>query len=395
MLYLDFNKTSTNINKDTTAFIDIQTNIPTDFSKLAVSKADLTLNIPFMTVNIKNPQIYYPNTDSSTKQYTHYSQDDGYYQVKDFKIFYCDYDTTATPPAPRYIERDIYFKNEEFKTNTIGEKDNGDGTKIYDNFNNYFVINHFNSFLKSINENINLLLYDIWNDQTDADNLQTLFYTDTNNNLNCFMLLNNQTGTHNHCLVDNINDAITDSSGKKFCLGFSKALYDLLLSPFTYNKENYNNTDYFMVNNGLVGKGNVFNIQYSTYSYDLIELQNKYYIDYAPTFSSIVLCFNSTVSPLTVNVRNKNFIFNDDTGGDTTLSNIPIIQKFQLNRNTEQIFKLVYSNNAITNNYCSINSLNLQRLQLKIMLQDKFGYLYDLNFNNNNEYIYVQLAVFN
>lgn len=394
MLYLDFNKTSTNTNKDTTSFIDIQTNLPTDFSKLSVSKADLSLSIPFMTVNIQNPQTYYT---TGSEQYRHYSQDNGYYQVKDYKIFYCDYDKITDPnnPVARYVERDIYFKNEEFINNNIGEKDAGSGNKIYDNFNNYFVINHFNSFLKSLNENINLLLYDIWNDQTDADNLQTLFYTDTNNTLNCFMLLNNQTGTHNHCLVDNITSAITDTTGKKFCLGFSKPLYDLLLSPFTYNKETYNGTDYYFVNNGLVGRGSVFNIQYSTYSYDLIELQNKYYIDYAPTFTSIVLVFNSTVSPLTVNIRKKDFIFNDDTSGDDTLSNIPIIQKFQLNRNTEQIYKLVYSNTSITNNYSSINSLNLQRLQLKLMIQDKFGYLYDLNFNNNNEYIYVQLAVFN
>ena len=393
MLYLDFNKSSTDTNKDTTATIDIQTQLPTNFSKLAVSKADLTLSLPFMTVNIQNPQTYYA---TGSERYGHFSQDNGYYQVKDYKIFYCDYDANAVTPAPRYVERDIYFKNEEFITNNIGEKDAGSGNKIYDNFNNYFVINHFNSFLKSLNENINLLLYDIWQDTTDADNLQSLFYTDTNNILNCYMLLNNQPGTHNHCLVDNINDAISDITGKKFCLGFSKALYDLLLSPFTYNKETYNNTDYYFVNNGLIGRGNVFNISYGGgYSYDLIELHNNYYIDYAPTFTSIVLVFNSTVSPLTVNVRRKDFIFNDDTGGDTTLSNIPIIQKFQLNRNTEQIYKLVYSNNAITNNYSSINSLNLQRLQLKLMIQDKFGYLYDMNFNNNNEYIYVQLAVFN
>lgn len=398
MLYLDFNKTYDNNNKDTTANIDIQTVLPTNFTKLSVSKLDLNVNLPFMTVQIENPQIYYQSGGS--ERYNYFSQDDGYYQLKNYKIYYCDNEVDNTDPdnpviTPRYEVRDIYFKNYEFENNNVGEKDAGSGLKIYDNFNNYFVINHFNSFLKSINDNINKLLYDMWGSQTDADNLQTLFYTDTDKSLNCFMLLDTQTGSYSHTLTNNPTTALNDTTGKTFCLGFSQELYDLLLSPFTFNKFNYNGINYLAPDNNLVGKGTVFQIEPSAgITYNLIELKNIYYLDYAPTFTSVVLTFNSTVSPLTVNVKQKNFIFND-AGGDTTLSNIPIIQKFQLNRNNEQIFKLIYSNTGIINNYCSINSFNLQRLTLKIMLQDKYGYLYDLKFNNINEYIYAQLAVFN
>ena len=388
MLYLDFNKTYENNNKDTTATIDIQTNLPTNFNKLSVSKLDLNVNLPFMTVQLENPQTYYA---TGSKQYSLYSQDDGYYQLKNYKIYYADYHSGAG----REVVRDVYFKNYEFENNNIGEKDAGSGLKIYDNFNNYFVINHFNSFLKSINENINKLLKDMWNSQTEADNLQTLFYTDTDKSLNCFMLLDSQTGSFSHTLTNNPTTAKADSTGKTFCLGFSKELYELLLAPFTYNKFTYNGINYLSPDNNLVGKGTVFQIEPSAgITYNLIELKNVYYLDYAPTFTSIVLTFNSTVSPLTVNVKQKNFIFND-AGGDTTLSNIPIIQKFQLNRNNEQIYKLIYSNTGIINNYSSINGFNLQRLMLKIMIQDKYGYLYDLQFNNSNEYIYCQLAVFN
>ena len=387
MLYLDFNKTYENNNKDTTAFIDLQNKLPEDYSKLSVSKLDLNVNLPFMTVQLENPQTYYA---TGSEQYGLYSQDDGYYQLKNYKIYYCDYNNGAE----REEVRDIYFKNYEFESNNVGEKDGGSGSKIYDNFNNYFVINHFNSFLKSINENINKLLKDMWNSQTDADNLQTLFYTDTDKSLKCYMLLDTQT-SGSHTLTNDPSKAKNDNTGKLFCLGFSKELYDLLLIPFTYNKFNYNGIDYLAPDNGLVGKGTVFQIEPSLgITYNLIELNNVYYLDYAPTFTSVVLTFNSTVSPLTVNLKEKNYIFND-AGGNTTLSNIPIIQKFQLNRNNEQIYKLIYSNTGVINNYCSINGFNLQRLQLKIMLQDKYGYLYDLQFNNINEYIYAQLAVFN
>lgn len=387
MIYLDFNKTNSD-NNDTTCNIDIQTQLPTNFTKLAVTKADLTVNIPFFTVPLVNPQYHY---DLVNKNYNLYSQDEGYYETP-YSIYYCDYNNNSI----RHEERKIYFKNYEFVDNDkVNSKDNDNNYKIYDNFNNYFVINHFNSFLKSINENINKLLFDMWHSKEDADNLQTLFNTDNNNTLNIFMLSNYQTeGTH--ILVDNPEDAQTDNTGKKFCLGFNKALYDLLLSPFVYNKYSYNNIEYFSPNNGLVGKGTIFNISLGeNKDYDMIELHNNYYIDYIPTFTSIVISFNSNVSPLTVNVRNKNFIYNDKNIADTSLSNIPIIQKFQLNRNTEQIYKLVYNNNSITNNYSSINNLNLQRLTLKIYLQDKYGYLYETKFNNDNEYIYIQLAVFN
>ena len=392
MLYLDFNKTgaeTNNINKSVRCIINPQNYLPQDYTKIAVSKMDLCLNIPFMTVELQNPQIHYLNTDSTTKQYGKYSQDDGYYQLKNFKIYYADYNNGAM----RYETRDIYFKNYEFEKNNIETRDTTTpNLKYYNNFNNYFIINHFNSFCKSINENIKNLLYDMWNDLTDASNLQTLFYTDNNNKLSCFMLLDNQTGSHQHVLINDPTDIGTDT--KKFVLGFSKELYELLLSPFTYNKFSYNNEEYYAPDNNLVGKGSVFNIQYSTYSYDLIELNNIYYIDYAPTFTSLLITFNSTVSPLTVNVKTKNFILNDE-GGDATLLNIPVIQKFQLNRSTEQLYKLVFSNSSITNNYSSINNMNLQRLELAVYAQDKFGYNYELQFNNNNEYIYVQLCVFN
>lgn len=388
MFYIDLNSNYSRENQDVKANVNLTSRIPDTPKKLAVSKLDLCVKIPVMRVEINQPQSFSTATAAADGNITGF---DTKYQIK---LHYKRYGV-----AKQTLTETVRFVNSE-KTRDdalkIAHRSISGGDEI-DNFDDYFNIDSVNILLNCVNNTIIKALKNTLTTpfSTYAEQIADTFKTNNTDTLNIYLLNQQQnSGETEISRVMNPNLMNTWSINNAFCIGYSKELYDLLFCNIPYI---INDGFYYPSDISLAGYNDIIEIPYyndPSKKFTLINLQNKYYYDTIRTYNSIVLTTNIGVFPLTINAVMPDYNVNK-VNIESSTSNLMVLNRYQINNQVECTRRLTYSNNNLLTCYNSITNFNVQNISVDVYLIDKYGFLSQLKFKNDSDYLYVQLAAFN
>lgn len=383
-LYLDFQKINTTDDEQpAVANVSIDTaRSGIDYKYISLSKLDVDCSgLYLLKVPLQNPQRVNNTGD--------YKQSEGWYETV-FKFRYYDYDNNGDNKK----ELSIYFKSNECEHYPIPYEINLQlGERLYDNHQKYFEVHNLNNLCDSINENIRNFLVNVihWS-QNDAKKYAPCFYVKDDEIIyNC--LNNDQNNDCNHIMVDDLNDLTNDlvsvvgGTGyqKKFTITYSTNLSRLLLRPLM--RKNINNFD--MVKFSTTGITSYFEVQDVDTVYKILNFVSKNAFDYVPDIRQLIITSNLSVQPLYCNMKTKSYKLDDNTLTNTLSENI--IYKMQINTNSFNINRLIFSQTSITNNYSILNKLTNTNFMLRIQFVDKYNNIIDYNMPPRDQF-YVQLC---
>lgn len=383
-LYLDFyNLNNTVIDIPARANIAVDTaRSGIDYKFISLAKIDIDCsNLYLLKVPLQQPQQY--NLSGT------YKQDEGYYETI-FSFKYIDYDNKDN----NIIPIPIYFKSNEQTHHIISyTEDITTHKRTYDNHDKYFEVYNLNNLLSSINENIrNYLVNTIHWSETDAKKYAPCFYTDGDTICyNC--LSNDQDNDANHVMVDAIGDLDdhlinegTYAYQRKFTIGFSKNLSKLLLRPIM--KKNIN--DYDFVNFETTGISSYFEVEDTdNIKYKILSFYVNNAFDYVNDIRQLLITSNLSVQPLYNNVKQRSFKL-DDNNFTCSLSD-NVIYKMQINSNSFNINRLIYSQPSITNNYSILNRLSNTNFNITVQFVDKYNNIIDYSLPPGDQ-MFIQLC---
>lgn len=382
MYYLDLSTTPKD-TQDCIAQVNISQQLPTKINKCAIAKFDIQAQLPLCRVPLQQPQ-------SFSQAVAPYGEEiNGF--LTTYKI------KTIIKPYGRDGEGDVYVDTVKFINETytneeaqrIQHRPKGASDEI-DNFDDYFTIFSINQLLSCVNKTIQSRVSTLTSQYASiiADN----FVADNSTNINIYLLDQTVSSETGYTRIMNYKELITFSQSNAFTIGYNPSLYHILFAnlPYVKDEEGF----MFPSNINTEGLKDLLTIEKDTTKFKLIHLTNKYYYDICRDFVNLCVVSNLPTNTLSINVFDKDFDINKRSI-KATASSLAVLDKFGVNNQQEAVFRMVYSNNNILNNYSTISSLNTQSINAQVFVIDKLGFITPLRFRNDSDYFFIKLAFFN
>lgn len=396
MLYFDFdthNNTDDKILASST--LSLSKNISeTNFNRIALSKLAIDFNDSFFChVPLKEKQAVLTTGP--------YQQSQGYFQTI-YNVYYCvnkagTIKEGVFPIFYKSIEKDTWNTvNKETDPSSIP----GFEIATFDNFNSYFEVKNYNSFLKSVNQVIKYVLCDSskGNLGTAYEKICPTFYTASNvlHSINLSSFVDTPETAAEYVQVSTPDEC--KSTQNTFCLGLSKILGENIYHPFLYTTLTisglYNETEKFTFLNLDVIMSKLEYIVVEDKRYYLTDYQNTDFYEYMNDIQEILIHTNMPVATLYKNSKKPSFVLNSQDISEDISSNI--ILRLVIDHDRERLSKITYSNPSITNNfsqaYSNIGSSTYFRVYVSMV--DKYNNIYPLYLKPNAS-MYIQMALFN
>lgn len=378
MLYFDFdyyNKTDT--KQFASANLSLSKNITNpNYNKIALSKLNIDFEDSFFChVPLKLNQEVIGG-----------KQNAGYFQT----IYNVYYYTKISGTVKSGVVP-VYYKSLETNDYTNIPFEGNASYRTYDNFNEYFKCNNYNSFLKSLNDTImhSLCDADKGNLTMDYKAIVPTFFT-SSNILHCNNMSSYQTSA---LYKQKSTPAEVDTTDNAFCIGISLELGQNLYHPFLYTTLTISDEKFVFLNLDTIASSGTY-ITIDSRDYYITDFQNTDYYEYMNDITEILIHTNMPVATLFKNIKKSSYSLTD---GEIS-SDIPadILWRLCINHDREAISRLSYSNNAITNNYSEAYQGIGSNTQFRVYvsLVDKYNNIYPLHLLPHRS-MYVQLALFN
>lgn len=425
ILYLDFeryNDTKNNIKSE--AILNFSTSIKqNNYSKIALTKLDIDVNNLFcMHVPLLEPQEYKDNT-SYIKNYDMvdsngdyiFNQDNGWFEtIFSFVLCYKDGNNNFVSEEFPFL-----YKSEEtdFNYNSIGKRETTTGFYEYDNFNEYFVCSTPFNFLNSLNVSLKYAISDrLGITDKQIKELMPNFTTD-----NTRLIINNFSYGNNNDMQPDNNDILQvqypeevddgnyeghTTPGPMFCFGINKEARDLLYHSLVnkkYSKDNpifpspgLTQEYYFLKLDQLLETSlTIPSVSAPTTKYNITaQYQEEAYDSLLDIKTIVIKSQNIPMPPLFQNKKTKDFLLSNNNNSNVNYYSQDTLFKLCPNWNSLYPRRLIFNNNAITNNFSALYGLNQQQYSLNVEFIDKYNNSYEATLGSGQK-LYAQIAVFN
>lgn len=395
MLYFDFDTHNNTKNKIlASSTLSLSKNITeTNFNRIALSKLSIDFNDSFFChVPLQEGQ--------EVKTAGPFQQLFGYFQS-----IYNIYWITNISGTVKSGVFPIYYKSVE-KTNYSDIPYNvighvlGVEYRTYDNFNSYFEVKNYNSFLKSVNECIKYALCDsnYGNLGSTYEPICPTFYT-ASNVLHSINLSNYQ---EDAVYKQVSTPAECQTTQNTFCIGISKTLGENIYHPFLYttinNELHMMDEDFTFLNlDVLISKLDFIlipNDKQTGKKYYITDYQNTDFYEYMNDIQEVLIHTNMPVATLYKTSKKPSFVLTSNEIDNDIAPDI--LLRLVIEHDRERLSKISYSNPSITNNfsqaYSGIGSSTYFKVYVSMV--DKFNNIYPLYLKPNAS-MYVQMALFN
>lgn len=336
-----------------------------EYKSIAINKIDMCLsNIPFYIVQIDETQDYNNINDIMNNN--------GFKTIFNLNILTnVNNEVTETQTA-------IYFKNSEIQQPNI-EKNN----KNFNNNNKYFTVKDFNTWLSQINKTINNVLGSNFSDILGQyPSIKKTFPTFAcqNNKFKYYSVLESD-DTNTIKYYHNKKSFIEANSNNSYCIGFCSEFNREFLRGFNTREED----GYYYINI-LPIEINFFRVIVSVNgnddSYKIFALENNNYFEYLSYIHALVIETNIPIVRTYVPINKQSYsLYSDDY---TIEDNKVILTKLILNHNTDQIHRIIFSNNNISDNTIKLLNGNITNLRFDFNFIDRYGNIIELYLNKGD-----------
>lgn len=355
-------------NNNTRAIIESFLTERLDVSKyksIAINKIDMCLsNIPFYIVQIDETQDYNNINDIMNNN--------GFKTIFNLNIL------TNVNNEVIETQTAIYFKNSEIQQPNI-EQNN----KNFNNNNKYFTVKDFNTWLSQINKTINNVLGSNFSDILGQyPSIKKTFPTFAcqNNKFKYYSVLESD-DTNTIKYYHNKKSFIEANSNNSYCIGFCSEFNREFLRGFNTREED----GYYYINI-LPIEINFFKVVVSVNgnddSYKIFALENNNYFEYLSYIHALVIETNVPIVRTYVPINKQSYsLYSDDY---TIEDNKVILTKLILNHNTDQIHRIIFSNNNISDNTIKLLNGNITNLRFDFNFIDRYGNIIELYLNKGD-----------
>lgn len=355
-------------NNNTRAIIESFLTERLDVSKyksIAINKIDMCLsNIPFYIVQIDETQDYNNINDIMNNN--------GFKTIFNLNIL------TNVNNEVIETQTAIYFKNSEIQQPNI-EQNN----KNFNNNNKYFTVKDFNTWLSQINKTINNVLGSNFSDILGQyPSIKKTFPTFAcqNNKFKYYSVLESD-DTNTIKYYHNKKSFIEANSNNSYCIGFCSEFNREFLRGFNTREED----GYYYINI-LPIEINFFKVIVSVNgnddSYKIFALENNNYFEYLSYIHALVIETNVPIVRTYVPINKQSYsLYSDDY---TIEDNKVILTKLILNHNTDQIHRIIFSNNNISDNTIKLLNGNITNLRFDFNFIDRYGNIIELYLNKGD-----------
>lgn len=336
-----------------------------NYKSIAINKIDMCLsNIPFYIVQIDETQDYNNINDIMNNN--------GFKTIFNLNIL------TNVNNEVIETQTAIYFKNSEIQQPNI-EQNN----KNFNNNNKYFTVKDFNTWLSQINKTINNVLGSNFSDILGQyPSIKKTFPTFAcqNNKFKYYSVLESD-DTNTIKYYHNKKSFIEANSNNSYCIGFCSEFNREFLRGFNTREED----GYYYINI-LPIEINFFKVIVSVNgnddSYKIFALENNNYFEYLSYIHALVIETNVPIVRTYVPINKQSYsLYSDDY---TIEDNKVILTKLILNHNTDQIHRIIFSNNNISDNTIKLLNGNITNLRFDFNFIDRYGNIIELYLNKGD-----------